>query len=277
MALLTPAGTVVEVNQTALEWSQITPPDIEAIPTSRPPLGIGIERAAAGQTVRAEHEMRGSGQVRAVVDFSLKPVPGERGEPIWLVAEGRDITELKRAQDALRQAQKLEAIGQLTGGVAHDFNNLLTIIKSSTDLLRKPGLPEERRRRYVDAIADTVDRASKLTGQLLAFARRQALKPEVFDPAQRVRSIIDMLRTIVGAPILIAIEIGCEGGTLYLPRVEGEMTRETDPTKSSARAALRNTATGAGCSWWRTTSRWAGSPPRSSVTRQLGRQTATMR
>jgi CheY-like chemotaxis protein len=62
----------------------------------------------------------------------------------------------------------------------------------------------------VDAIADTVDRASKLTGQLLAFARRQALKPEVFDPAQRVRSITDMLRTIVGAPIQIAIEIGCE-------------------------------------------------------------------
>ena len=62
----------------------------------------------------------------------------------------------------------------------------------------------------MDAIADTVDRASKLTGQLLAFARRQALKPEVFDPAQRVRSITDMLRTIVGAPIQIAIEIGCE-------------------------------------------------------------------
>ena len=63
----------------------------------------------------------------------------------------------------------------------------------------------------MDAIADTVDRASKLTGQLLAFARRQALKPEVFDPAQRVRSITDMLRTIVGAPIQIAIEIRCEG------------------------------------------------------------------
>jgi PAS domain S-box-containing protein len=222
MALLTPAGTVVEVNQTALEWSQIRPGDIVGKPfwlaapmRCNPELQAavqdGVQRAAAGETVRAEHEMRGAGEVRAVVDFSLKPVPGERGEPIWLVAEGRDITELKRAQDALRQAQKLEAVGQLTGGVAHDFNNLLTIIKSSTDLLRKPNLPQERQRRYVDAIADTVDRASKLTGQLLAFARRQALKPEVFDPAQRVRSITDMLRTIVGAPIQIAIEIGCDG------------------------------------------------------------------
>ena len=94
---------------------------------------------------------------------------------------GRDVTEQRQAEEALRQAQKMEAVGQLTGGVAHDFNNLLTIIRSSTDLLRRPDLPEERRRRYVDAIADTVDRASKLTGQLLAFARRQALKPEVFD------------------------------------------------------------------------------------------------
>ena len=88
----------------------------------------------------------------------------------------------------------MEAVGQLTGGVAHDFNNLLTIIKSSTDLLRRPDLPEERRRRYVDAISDTVDRAAKLTGQLLAFARRQALKPEVFDVAERIQAITDMLR-----------------------------------------------------------------------------------
>jgi PAS domain S-box-containing protein len=221
MALLTPAGTVVEVNRTALSWSQIEPEDIvgkpfwlaapmRGNPELQAAIKTGIERAAAGETVREEHEMRGAGEARAIVDFSLKPVPGEKGEAVWLVAEGRDITELKRAQDALRQAQKLEAIGQLTGGVAHDFNNLLTIIKSSTDLLRRPGLPEERRRRYVDAISDTVDRASKLTGQLLAFARRQALKPEVFDPVQRIRSINEMLRTLLGSRIEIAIEVGCE-------------------------------------------------------------------
>ncbi|WFU76405.1 ATP-binding protein [Bradyrhizobium sp. CB2312] len=116
-------------------------------------------------------------------------------------------TELMRAEEALRHAQKMEAVGQLTGGVAHDFNNLLTIIKSSTDLLRRPGISEERRRRYVDAISATVDRASKLTGQLLAFARRQALKPHVFDTAERVQAIIDMLRTIVGSRIRIETEV----------------------------------------------------------------------
>ena len=119
-------------------------------------------------------------------------------------------TELEQAHEQLRQAQKMEAVGQLTGGVAHDFNNLLTIIKSSTDLLRRPDLAEERRRRYVDAISDTVERASKLTGQLLAFARRQALKPEVFDVPERVRALGDMLRTIVGGRIQIVTEIACE-------------------------------------------------------------------
>ncbi|HEV2604361.1 MAG TPA: PAS domain S-box protein [Microvirga sp.] len=125
-------------------------------------------------------------------------------------AIGRDVTEQRQAEEQLRQAQKMEAVGQLTGGVAHDFNNLLTIIKSSTDLLRRPDLSEERRRRYVDAIADTVDRASRLTGQLLAFARRQALKPEVLDVAARIRGITDMLRTIVGSRIRIVTDVACE-------------------------------------------------------------------
>jgi nitrogen-specific signal transduction histidine kinase/CheY-like chemotaxis protein len=131
---------------------------------------------------------------------------------------GRDVSvvktrerELAVAQDALRQSQKLEAVGQLTGGVAHDFNNLLTIIKSSTDLLRRPDLAEERRRRYMDAISDTVDRASKLTGQLLAFARRQALKPEVFDVPKRVEAVTDMLRTVVGSRIRIVTELDAQG------------------------------------------------------------------
>ena len=118
--------------------------------------------------------------------------------------------ELVQAQEALAQAQKMEAVGQLTGGIAHDFNNLLTIIKSSTDLLRRPDLAAERQRRYVEAIADTVERGSKLTGQLLAFARRQALEPEVFDVPARVRALSDMLLTIVGARIQIVTDIACE-------------------------------------------------------------------
>ena len=120
------------------------------------------------------------------------------------------VAERLRSEDALRQAQKMEAVGQLTGGVAHDFNNLLTVIRSSVDLLAKPGLSEERRKRYLDAVSNTVDRAAKLTGQLLAFARRQALKPEVFDAAERVRSIADMLNTVTGARIRVVVEVSAD-------------------------------------------------------------------
>ncbi len=113
--------------------------------------------------------------------------------------------ELTEAHEALRQAQKMETLGQLTGGIAHDFNNLLTVIRGSADLLKRPDLSEDRRNRYVAAIADTADRAAKLTNQLLAFARRSSLTPEILDVGAVVRGMTDMLSTLSGS--FIAIEI----------------------------------------------------------------------
>ena len=113
---------------------------------------------------------------------------------------------LLAAEGQVRQMQKLEAIGQLTGGVAHDFNNLLTVIRSSAELLRRPSLPEEKRVRYLDAISDTADRAAKLTAQLLAFARRQALKPVTFDIGERIAGVTDMLDTVIGSRVRLTIE-----------------------------------------------------------------------
>lgn len=109
--------------------------------------------------------------------------------------------ELTRVHDALRQAQKMETLGQLTGGIAHDFNNLLTVIRGSTDLLRRPGLNDARRERYVDAIAQTADRAATLTSQLLAFARRSSLTPRVFDVGDTIRGLNEMMAMLSGAVI----------------------------------------------------------------------------
>lgn len=111
------------------------------------------------------------------------------------------------AEEALKHGQRLEALGQLTGGVAHDFNNLLTVIRASADLLRQPHLAEERRRRYLDAITDTVTRAAKLTAQLLAFARRQNLQPQVFDVRQYVTGLTEMIGTLTGARIEIVTTV----------------------------------------------------------------------
>jgi PAS domain S-box-containing protein len=131
-----------------------------------------------------------------------------------IYASGRHITAEKEAaaalettQAQLRQSQKLEAVGQLTGGVAHDFNNLLTIICGSVEMLRRPTTLESRRPRYVEAIADAASRATKLTGQLLAFARRQALKPEVFDVVQSVLSVTNIIRTLTGSHIVLTVEL----------------------------------------------------------------------
>jgi two-component system NtrC family sensor kinase len=132
--------------------------------------------------------------------FALLGLALRRTRHLYLEAEKR-----QEAEEALKHGQRLEALGRLTGGVAHDFNNLLTVVRASVDLLRRPDLPEPRRLRYIDAISDTVTRAAKLTGQLLAFARRQTLKPEVFDVGRSIQMLSEMVRTLIGPRIEIVI------------------------------------------------------------------------
>ncbi|CAN5892783.1 hypothetical protein BH11PSE8_BH11PSE8_28720 [soil metagenome] len=119
--------------------------------------------------------------------------------------------QLMQAEERSRQSQKMEAVGQLTGGVAHDFNNLLTVISASVALLRRETTSPAQRVRSIDAISKTVTRAAKLTGQLLAFARRQALTPTVFDASRNVTAITEMIETLVGARIQLETNLaeGC--------------------------------------------------------------------
>ncbi|MCJ2050023.1 PAS domain-containing protein [Methylobacterium sp. J-070] len=175
-----------------------------------PTLAALAQMGKTTQPTRFENRIATSAGGWKPIEWTVAP----EADGANFIAVGRDLTiaktreaELASAQEALRQAQKMEAVGQLTGGVAHDFNNLLTVIKSSTDLLKRPGLPEERRQRYVGAISDTVARAAKLTGQLLAFARRQALKPEVIDAGRSVTTISDMVGTLSGSRIRIVTAI----------------------------------------------------------------------
>jgi signal transduction histidine kinase/CheY-like chemotaxis protein len=118
-----------------------------------------------------------------------------------LLAE--QMEERAKAEDQLRQSQKMQALGQLTGGIAHDFNNLLTVIQGSADILSRDELANDRRKRFARAIVQAAENAAVLTSQLLAFARRQPLKPELVDLAQLVAGMTDLLDRTMGERIRI--------------------------------------------------------------------------
>jgi PAS domain S-box-containing protein len=161
------------------------------------------------------------------VNAVLDPIRDESGALLGFAKITRDITErlraneeLEEARAALFQSQKLQALGELTGGVAHDFNNLMTVIRGSAELLTRPGLSEEKRLRYLKAILDTADRASTLTSHLLAFGRRQALKPEVVDLNLRLDAFAEMIGRTLGGQFEVRLELAPS-----LPPIEVDPTQ----------------------------------------------------
>jgi signal transduction histidine kinase/CheY-like chemotaxis protein len=129
----------------------------------------------------------------------------ERAEALSQANEllAEQIAERAKAEEQLRQSQKMQALGQLTGGIAHDFNNLLTVIQGSADILTRDELADDRRKRFAKAIVQAADNAAVLTSQLLAFARRQPLKPEIVDLSQLVAGMTDLLDRTMGERIKI--------------------------------------------------------------------------
>jgi nitrogen-specific signal transduction histidine kinase/CheY-like chemotaxis protein len=133
------------------------------------------------------------------------------------IAVGRDLShmktreaELEAAQDALRQSQKMEAMGSLTGGVAHDFNNLLTPIIGSLDMLHRKQLGSERERRLIDGALQSAERAKTLVQRLLAFARRQPLQATAVDVSELVGGMVDLIESTVGPAIALRIDVASD-------------------------------------------------------------------
>ena len=107
----------------------------------------------------------------------------------------------------MRQNEQLAALGQLTGGVAHDFNNLLQVVASGTSLLRRSSQPEERKTEILNAMTQAVQKGHELTSRLLAFARRQPLRPEVVDVGARLANMSELLRQTLGSPLRVEPDI----------------------------------------------------------------------
>jgi two-component system cell cycle sensor histidine kinase/response regulator CckA len=144
------------------------------------------------------------------VDIEAQPITFA-GRPARLVL-ARDVTARRQLEDQLRQAQKMEAVGQLAGGIAHDFNNLLTAILGCTQLLLHATPPEDARREDVEEIKNAGLRAAELTRQLLAFSRRQVLAPKLLDLNAVVANMDKMLRRLIGEDVALATELAADLG-----------------------------------------------------------------
>ena len=133
--------------------------------------------------------------------MSIAPVRSAGGEVTYFIATKQDVTEHKKLEQQLIQAQKMEAVGRLAGGVAHDFNNLLTIINGYAQLLIEPISPQDPRRGHLKEILTAGERAASLTRQLLAFSRRQVLEPRVLNLNSVLADVAKMLRRLIGEDV----------------------------------------------------------------------------
>jgi PAS domain S-box-containing protein len=129
------------------------------------------------------------------------------GVPVAIQAIGRDITERRRLEEDLRQAQKMEAVGKLAGGIAHDFNNLLTAILGFATLAEEQQRPNTPIHEWIVQIRRSGEQAASLTRQLLAFGRRQTLQPVELDLNQVVDDIQKMLRRLIGENIELVVQL----------------------------------------------------------------------
>jgi PAS domain S-box-containing protein len=168
-----------------------------------------LVRAASGQVVeRYACRMRRSDDDYRWISWTAVP----EGDLIQMV--GRDITaevvareQLQRTQAALHEAQKLETLGQLTGGVAHDFNNLLTPIVGSLDLLQRRFGHDARAGRLIDGALQSAERARLLVDRLLSFARRQALQPRATDVRALVQGMTDLIGRSLGPTVRLSVDL----------------------------------------------------------------------
>jgi signal transduction histidine kinase len=170
-------------------------------------------RALAGEAFTEIGQFGDPARTRRCYEMRFSVLRDPDGKQIGAYQFATDVTdrlrreaELAHAQDALRQSQKMDAMGQLTGGVAHDFNNLLTPIIGSLDMLQRKGLGDARTRRMIDGALQSAERAKTLVQRLLAFARRQPLQPQPVDVASLVRDMENLLTSTLGPRIKIAID-----------------------------------------------------------------------
>jgi signal transduction histidine kinase len=171
------------------------------------------------------------GQYRVLHDQGVV-APSDDGEAREIFGVILDATDRRSLEEQLTQARKMEAVGQLTGGVAHDFNNLLTVVLGNVDMMARRSESEERRARRIDAVRQAAERGRDLTRQLLAFSRRQHLQPVSLNVNLLIHGFASLMRQAVG-----------EAVTLDLALADEALCAHVDPTQLET--ALLNLAVNA--------------------------------
>jgi signal transduction histidine kinase/CheY-like chemotaxis protein len=178
------------------------------------PMQAAWSRALAGEELSVVEQRGDPTRAQGFYEINFRPLRDATGAQIGAFQFANDVTQrlldqtrLAQAQAALIQAQKLEAMGQLTGGVAHDFNNLLTPIIGSLDMLHRRGVGGVREQRLIGAAFQSAERAKTLVQRLLAFARRQPLQPTVIDVAALIRELSGLVGSTMGPRVVLNVAV----------------------------------------------------------------------
>jgi two-component system cell cycle sensor histidine kinase/response regulator CckA len=183
----------------------LSPPDR---PVEGPTLLGRVQRGETVEPFETVH-MKKDG-ARLHISLTLSPIENADGQVVGVSSVGRDVTESKNLEEMLRQSQKMEAVGQLAGGVAHDFNNLLGVILGYTGLMLDHLAQDDPNRKGIEEIQKAGDRAALLTRQLLAFSRKQVLQPKVLDLNTVVAGTEKLLQRLIGEHIQLQVVLNSE-------------------------------------------------------------------
>jgi len=179
-------------------------------PEDRDRLWNGFQNAVLrrSESFKIEYRLRRADDSYANVMASIYIDYNEAGEPTRIIGALTDLSDRRELEEQFRQAQKMEAVGRLAGGVAHDFNNLLMVITAYTEMIRDKLSPDDQLQTHVNQVKKAADRAASLTHQLLAFSRKQVLLPRIIDLNAVVEDSVKMIKRLIGEDVELNVSLG---------------------------------------------------------------------